>query len=274
MKKLGKLLLAGVCAFGLVGCGGSSDSNSDKTIKVGATRVPHAQILNDVVKGELEKEGYTLEVTEFTDYVTPNTSLEDGELDANYFQTLAYLEDQNSSRGMHLKAVAGVHYEAMAIYSKDLKALSDLKDGASLAVPNDAQNESRALELLAKNNLIELKEKDGLYNLQDISSNSHNYKIEELEAANLPNSLEDVDAAVVNGNYALESDLGSKANVLVSEDFNDEEAAPYINYLVVKDGNENTDKTKALVIAIQSDAVKDYVKKYNGAVVAKFTEGK
>ena len=272
MKKLGKLLLAGVCAFGLAGCGGNSD-NAEKTIKVGATAIPHAEILNDVVKSELEKDGYTLEVTEFTDYVTPNTSLEDGDLDANYFQTLAYLQEQNKERGLHLKAVAGVHYEAMALYSKNLKSLDDLEDGATIAIPNDGSNEARAIALLAKNNLIELKETDSLYTLESISSNPHNYKFEELEAANLPNNLDDVDIAVINGNYALEHDLGNTANVLTSEDFTEEEAAPYINYLVVKEGNEDSDKTKALIKAIQSDAVKDYVKKYNGAVVTEFTDG-
>ena len=161
MKKGIKLLLSAAFALSIVGCAGNSSSD-EKTIKVGATAIPHAEILNDVVKDELEKEGYTLEVTEFTDYVTPNTALEDGDLDANYFQTLAYLKEQNKERKLHLKAVAGVHYEAMALYSENLKSLDDLKDGATIAVPNDGSNESRALALLAKNNLIELND-DTLY---------------------------------------------------------------------------------------------------------------
>ena len=222
MKKGIKLLLSAAFALSIVGCAGNSSSD-EKTIKVGATAIPHAEILNDVVKDELEKEGYTLEVTEFTDYVTPNTALEDGDL-----------KEQNKERKLHLKAVAGVHYEAMALYSENLKSLDDLKDGATIAVPNDGSNESRALALLAKNNLIELND-DTLYTASSITSNPHNYKIEELEAANLPNNLPDVDVAVINGNYALEHNLGDSANVLLTESFTDEEAQPYINYLVVKE---------------------------------------
>lgn len=270
MKKGIKLLLSAAFALSIVGCAGNSSSD-DKTIKVGATAIPHAEILNDVVKDELEKEGYTLEVTEFTDYVTPNTSLEDGDLDANYFQTLAYLKEQNKERGLHLKAVAGIHYEAMALYSENLKSLDDLKDGATIAIPNDGSNESRALALLAKNNLIELND-DSLYTVSSISSNPHNYKFEELEAANLPNNLPDVDVAVINGNYALEHNLGDDANVLLTESFTDKEAAPYINYLVVKKGNEKTDKTKALKKALQSKEVKNYIKKYKGSVKDVFTD--
>ena len=214
MKKGLKLLLSAAFALSIAGCANGS-SNDDKTIKIGATAIPHAEILNDVVKDELEKEGYTLEVTEFTDYVTPNTSLEDGDLDANYFQTLAYLKEQNKERKLHLKAVAGIHYEAMALYSENLKSLDDLKDGATIAVPNDGSNESRALALLAKNNLIELND-DTLYTASSITANPHNYKIEELEAANLPNNLPDVDVAVINGNYALEHNLGDSTNVLLT----------------------------------------------------------
>ena len=221
MKKGLKLLLSAAFALSIAGCANGS-SNDDKTIKIGATAIPHAEILNDVVKDELEKEGYTLEVTEFTDYVTPNTSLEDGDLDANYFQTLAYLKEQNKERKLHLKAVAGIHYEAMALYSENLKSLDDLKDGATIAVPNDGSNESRALALLAKKNLIELND-DTLYTTSSITSNPHNYKIEELEAANLSNNLPDVDVAVINGNYALEHNLGDSANVLLTESFTDEE---------------------------------------------------
>ena len=235
MKKGIKLLLSAAFALSIVGCAGNSSSD-EKTIKVGATAIPHAEILNDVVKDELEKEGYTLEVTEFTDYVTPNTALEDGDLDANYFQTLAYLKEQNKERKLHLKAVAGVHYEAMALYSENLKSLDDLKDGATIAVPNDGSNESRALALLAKNN------------------------------------LPDVDVAVINGNYALEHNLGDSANVLLTESFTDEEAQPYINYLVVKEGNENTAKTKVLKKALQSKKVKNYIKKYKGSVKDVFTD--
>lgn len=269
MKRKLNLLCTVLVALTLVGC--SNGGNDEKTIKVGATAIPHAEILNEAVKDELDKQGYELEVVEFTDYVTPNTSLEDGDLDANYYQTLSYLQQQNEERGLHLKALAGVHYEAMAAYSKKIKNISGLKDGATIAVPNDAPNESRALALLAKNNLIELNN-DKLYTLTSIKANPHNYKIVELDAANLPNNLPDVDLAIINGNYALEHDLANTANILFSENFNDEEAKPYINYLVVKDGTENDEKIKALKKAIQSKKVEKYIEKYQGTVKTAFID--
>lgn len=270
MKKLLKVLLASSFVFAVAGC--SSTSEEDTTITVGATAVPHAAVLNDVVADILAEDGWTLEVTEFTDYVTPNTALEDEELDANYFQTLAYLEEQNEERSLSLVAVAGVHYEAMALYSNTVESLDDLEDGATIAVPNDGSNESRALALLAANGLIELEETDDLYTLESITSNPNNYEFAELEAANLPNNLEDVDAAVINGNYALDSGITETAYTIISEDFTDEEAAPYINYLVVKEGNEETDKTLALIEALQSDEVVEYFEEnYGNAVVAMFT---
>lgn len=274
MKKLSKLLVAGVLALGLVGCGGSSNSGTDeKTITVGATQVPHAQILNDVVKDKLAEDGWTLEVVEFTDYVQPNTALEEGELDANYFQTLAYMEEENKERGLHLVNVAGIHYEAMGVYSKDIKTLDELKSAShvSIAVPNDGTNELRALKLLEANGIIELvddaNESKGLANVKD----NKGVEIVELEAANITNNLTDVTAAVVNGNYALEADLANTANTLAAENFTTEEAAPYVNYLVVKEGSEDSEKTKALISALQSEEVKAYVStKYGSAVVATF----
>lgn len=213
-----------------------------------------------------------MDVVEFTDYVQPNTSLEDEELDANYFQTLAYMEEQNEERSLSLVAVAGIHYEAMALYSNILESLDDLEDGATIAIPNDGSNESRALALLAANGLIELEDTDDLYTLQSITSNPHNFEFAELEAANLPNNLADVDGAVINGNYALDSGITETAYTLVAEDFTDEEAAPYINYLVVKEGNEDPEKTQALIAALQSDEVKAYIEEqYGSSVVAKFT---
>lgn len=268
MKKLVKLLVAAATALALTACGGSS--TDDKTITVGATAVPHAEILNDVVKGLLEEEGWTLDVVEFTDYVQPNKSLEDEELDANYFQTLAYMEEVNQENGWHLKEVQGVHYEAMGVYSKDLKAISDLKDGDEVLIPNDGSNEDRALKLLAKAGLI-----DYTSNISDPESGVTNYnvkiKLTPLAAEEIANHLEDAAALVVNGNYALEAGLKDKSNVLTSEEFTTEEAAPYVNYLVVKEGNEETEKTKALIKAITSDEVKEYIsEKYGKAVVATF----
>ena len=263
MKKGLKLLLSAAFALSIAGCANGS-SNDDKTIKIGATAIPHAEILNDVVKDELEKEGYTLEVTEFTDYVTPNTSLEDGDLDANYFQTLAYLKEQNKERKLHLKAVAGIHYEAMALYSENLKSLDDLKDGATIAVPNDGSNESRALALLAKNNLIELND-DTLYTASSITANPHNYKIEELEAANLPNNLPDVDVAVINGNYALDAKVTDK--IITSEDSNSEAAKTYQNIIAVKESNKDNKAIKKLVEILKSDSTKKWIEKKFGVSV-------
>ena len=266
MKKGLKLLLSAAFALSIAGCANGS-SNDDKTIKIGATAIPHAEILNDVVKDELEKEGYTLEVTEFTDYVTPITSLEDGDLDANYIQTLAYLKEQNKERKLHLKAVAGIHYEAMALYSENLKSLDDLKDGATIAVPNDGSNESRALALLAKNNLIELND-DTLYTASSITANPHNYKIEELEAANLPNNLPDVDVAVINGNYALEANYTVKKDALAYEKSDSEAAKTNVNVIAEKEGYENSEKIKALVDVLKSDSIKKFInEKYDGAVI-------
>lgn len=269
MRNLLKLSLAlAAAAVALTGCGGTS--SGDKKITVGATAVPHAEILNDVVKDVLAKDGWELEVTEFTDYVQPNKSLEDDELDANYFQTLAYMQEVNEENDWHLKEVQGVHYEAMGIYSKDYKAISELKEGDEVLIPNDGSNEDRALNLLAKAGII-----DYTSNITDPESGINKYNVKvtitPLAAEEIANHLDDAKALVVNGNYALEAGLKDKSNVLISEEFTNEEAAPYINYLVVKEGNEETDKTKALIKAITSDEVKEYIaEKYGKAVVATF----
>jgi len=274
MKRITKSIIAVSFALALAGCGSSGTSTSsseDKTISIGVTPVPHAEIVNDVVKGLLEDEGWTLDVVEFNDYVQPNTSVEEGELDANYYQTINYLDEQNESRGFHLKAVAGIHLEPMGLYSKSLTSLDALEDGATIAIPNDGSNESRALKLLADNNLITLKDTDGLYTLESVDTNTKNFKFQELEAANLTRSLDDVDAAVINGNYALEADLSPAKDAIISESTDGEDAYKYINYLVVKEGNEETEKTKALEAALTSDEVKDYIDKtYEGSVIAAF----
>ena len=268
MKKLSKLFVAFAIILALTAC--ESSSNDEKTITIGATAVPHAQILNDVVKDVLKEDGWELDVVEFTDYVQPNKSLEDEELDANYFQTLAYMEEVNKENDWHLKEVQGVHYEAMGLYSKDLKDLSELKDGSEILIPNDGSNEDRALKLLAKVGLINYTS-----NVSDpesgITGYNVNVKLTPLAAEEIANHLEDADGLVVNGNYALEAKLKDKANVLTSEEFTTEEAAPYINYVVGKEGNEKSAKTKALVKAITSDKVKEYISKtYGKAVVGTF----
>ncbi|MBP3867202.1 MAG: MetQ/NlpA family ABC transporter substrate-binding protein [Eggerthellaceae bacterium] len=261
-----------VVAFGLAACGGNSASSAsassaasdDKVIKVGATPTPHAEILNDAVAPLVEAAGYKLEVVEFTDYVLPNTSTEDGELDANYFQHIPYLDDFNKEQGTHLVNVAGVHIEPMRIYAGKTSSLDDLADGAQVAVPNDTTNEARALLLLQTAGLIELNDPTDLAATpKDIKSNPKNLQFVEVEAATVPTVLQDVDIAVINTNYALGADLSSDL-ILLTEAGD----SPYVNVLVVKEGNESSEKTKVLVDAITSQDVKDYItKNYDGEVI-------
>lgn len=271
MKKLLKAFTAGALALSLAACGGSNSSSSDddKTIKVGATAVPHAMILNDVVKDVLAEDGWNLEVVEFSDYVQPNTAVEEGELDANYFATLTYLEDQNETRGLHLKAVAGIHYEPMTLFSKEYKDLSEIKDGDTIAIPNDFDNEKRALIFADAAGLIKYDADKAVdAPLDGIVENTKNIKFQEVEAANVPQVNDDVNGLIVNGNYALESNIKDRANNLLVE-VPDIEART--NYVAVKEGNEDSDKTKALVKAITSDKVKAYIEEnYGSAVVCVF----
>jgi len=274
-KSILSVVLAGVLALGLVGCGGTSNSTAketskeDKIIKVGVTPVPHKEIL-DVAIPLLEKEGYKVEVTEFNDYVQPNTALSDGDLDANYFQTLPYLEEQNKSRGLDLVSVAQIHLEPMGLYSKKIKSLSEIKDGATIAIPNDGSNESRALRVLSAAGLIKIKDGETI-TPKDITENPKKLKFSELEAASIPRALEDVDAAVINGNYAIGAGFNPSKDALTIEDKNLEAAKPYGNAIVVKKGNENTEKTQALKKALTSAEVKKFIEeKYNGSVIPVF----
>ena len=201
LKKLLGLTLVGVISSALlVGCS-SAGKEEDKTIKVGASPTPHAEIL-EVVKPLLEEKGYTLEVVEFDDYVLPNTSLADGELDANFFQHIPYLEETNKEKDLKLTYTAKIHIEPMGIYSEKHDSLDDLKDGAKISVPNDATNEARALQLLADNGIIEVADKE-LITAKDITKNPKNIEIVEVDAAQVPSTLQDVDFAVINTNYAL-----------------------------------------------------------------------
>ena len=267
-------------AIALAGCGAGSastgtSSTGDKVIKVGATAVPHAEILNDVVKDVLADAGWTLEVTEFTDYVTPNTALEDGSLDANYFQTLGYMNNQNEENGLHLAAAVGVHIEPMGIYSAKIESLDDLADGATISCPNDVDNLDRALRLLVQKGLLKDPGTDEHASETTFNGNAelnpHGYVITPVEAANVPNTLADVDVAVVNGNYALEAGLPASHPALDIEEFDKDTTIARTNFLVVKQGNEETEKTKALVEAITSDEVQAYIEDtYKGAVIASF----
>lgn len=278
MKKAIRTLAAAFLAATLAGCsGGSSASGApaeDKTITVGATPVPHAEILNDVLKDVLAKDGWTLEVTVFNDYVQPNTAVEEGELDANYFQTLGYMNGENQDRGLHLVAVAGVHIEPMGLYSEKITNLSDLADGAEIAVPNDKDNESRALSLLVAKGLLNdpgtevLTETDFNGNAD---TNPHDYKITPIEAASLPRTLADVDGAVINGNYALEADLPATHPALFIEEFDADTTVRRTNWIVVKEGNEKSEKIQALCKAIQSEKVQKFIDEtYKGAVITSF----
>ena len=264
-KAIGILLTAALIAGVFSGCGSKSD---DKTIKVGACVTPHSEILNSV-KDKLAEEGWDLEVVEYNDYVLPNTALEDGELDANYFQHKPYLDDFNEENGTHIVGVASVHFEPMAIYAGKTAALDDVADGASVAVPNDTTNEARALLLLEAQGLISLNEDAGVQaTVLDITDNPYNLEIKELEAAQVAKSIQDVDFAVINGNYAIEAGLTDPLAVEASDSL---AAETYANLIAVKEGNEDSEKTKALVDAVLSDDVRDYINEnYQGAVVPVF----
>ncbi len=268
------LLAALLATLAFTGCSsdsGTSEESEDKTITVAASPTPHAEILNNAVAPILEEEGYTLEVKEFTDYVQPNTVTEAGEVDANYFQHRPYLENFNEEQGTHLVEVAGVHFEPMGIFSSSVESLDDVAEGAVVAVPNDATNEARALLLLEQEGLIEVDDEAGINaTINDITSNPKNLEFEELEAANLPNLLEDVSIAVINGNYALAADFTMDDALAVEA--NDSLAADtYTNVIVVKDGNQDSEKIKALAEACNSDEVRDYITdNYQGSVVAVF----
>ena len=251
MKKTIAAILAGaLCLTALTACGGSktdsaaADSSSaaagdDKTITVGATPTPHAEILN-AAKDALEAEGYTLNVVEFTDYVQPNTALVDGDLDANYFQHTPYLNNFNKENGTDLAAAFDMHYEPFGIYAGKTASIEELKDGASIAIPNDGSNET-----------------------------PKNLDIQEIAAEQLPRSLADVDLAVINGNYALQADLNAAEDSLITE--NPDYAKVYVNVVACRSGEENSDKIQALKKALQSDDVKKYVDEtYKGAVVTVF----
>ncbi len=266
-KRFAVIVLALALVLSLTACGGAKDA---KTITVGATPAPHAEIL-EIVKDILAEEGYNLVVREFDDYVLPNEAVEDGSIDANYFQHITYLNDFNASSGTHLVSVAGIHYEPFGIYAGKCSSLAELPDGAQIAVPNDGTNEARALLLLQQEGLIKLKDGVGLSATKsDIVENPHNYEIVELEARLLPTTLQDVDVAVINGNYAI--DAGLKVSEALAVEAADGAAAEaYVNVLAVREGNENNEAILALVKALQSEAVREFIANtYDGAVVPLF----
>lgn len=277
MQKLFKFALAfGLLAF--IGCGDTADKKGgeanasannasavSQTITVGATPVPHAEIL-EFVKADLANEGFELVVKEFNDYVQPNLATDSGELDANFFQHIPYLEEFNKNKGTALVSVAGIHLEPMGVYSRKHSSFTIVSDGVSIAVPNDPTNESRALDIIAKTGVVTFKE-SALKTPLDIVSNPKNIVFKELEAAQMPRALDDTDFAVINSNFAMAAGLKPTEDSLVMED----KSSPYVNVLVVKAGNEESAKTKALIKALQSEKVKAFIaEKYQGAVVPAF----
>lgn len=239
----------------------------DKVIRVGATPVPHAEIL-EFAKAILAEEGIQLEIVEFTDYVTPNLALDDGSIDVNFFQHLPYLESFNKDHGLDLISVAKIHVEPFGLYSTKIDSIDELPDRGVIAVPSDPSNEGRALLLLANKGYIELDAENELEATPfDISSNPKNLKFKELEAAQLPRVLPDVTAAFINTNYALEAGLNPLEDALIIEG----DESPYANILVVKRENQNDELVQALIKVMKSEEIRNFIlEKYKGAVVPVF----
>ena len=275
MKKFLALTLALVLCLGLFAACGEKEPTPDTPetvkLKVGATPAPHAELLEQA-KPILAEKGIELEIVQFNDYIQPNTAVEDGDLDANYFQHKPYMNEFNELNGTHLVAVGDIHYEPYGLYPGKVKAIADLPDGAQIAVPNDGTNEARALLLLEAQGLIKIKEGVGLTATKlDIVENAKNLDIVEMEAAQLPRVLDSVDMAVINGNYALLAGLNAGTDAIATEDASSVSAQTYANILVVKEGNQGSAKIQALVKALTSPEVKDFIAKtYSGAVVAIF----
>ena len=269
MKKTIAIILTLVLALSLVACGGPKAD--DKTITVAASPTPHAEILK-VAAEVLAKDGWTLEIKEYTDFVQPNNVVEDGEIDANYFQHVPYLNQFNTDNGTHLVSVAMVHYEPFGIYAGTKNAIADLAEGDKIAIPNDGSNRARALLLLEAQGIIKLKDGVGMDATDlDIVENPLNLEIVQMEAAQIANVRDSVALAVINGNYALQAGLNAGTDALAVEDAESISATTYANVLVVKEGNEQSEKIQALIKAVLSEEVKAYINDtYSGAVVPIF----
>ncbi|MEO3867764.1 MetQ/NlpA family ABC transporter substrate-binding protein [Nonomuraea sp. B12E4] len=260
-------------ALSLAACGTSPSATSgpaaesaDTVLKVGASPVPHGEILDFVKKNLAPAAGLKLEIVEFTDYVQPNVQLDEGRLSANFFQHKPYLDDFNASKGTKLSFVTPVHLEPLGLYSKKITNVSALASGATVALPNDATNLGRALKLLADNGIVKLKDGAGTTATErDVVQNPKNLRFEPLEAAQLPRSLEDVDAAVINGNYAIEAGLKPASQALVLEK---SAGNPYVNGLVVQAGHEKDANIVTLGKLLRDQRVKDFIQqKYQGSVI-------
>ncbi|MVP01083.1 MetQ/NlpA family ABC transporter substrate-binding protein [Paenibacillus lutrae] len=249
------------------GGSGSGSAPKEVTLKVGASAVPHAEILESV-KDKLKAEGVTLEVKVFTDYILPNTQLSEKQLDANFFQHQPYLDQFNKDKGTKLTSVGGVHIEPFGGYSRKVKSVDEIKDGATVAIPNDPSNGGRALALLEKSGLIKLKEGVGVTGTaKDITENKKNLKIRELEAAMLPRVLDEVELALINTNYALEAKLVPAKDALFIEDKN----SPYVNIIASREDNKNAEAVQKLIKALQTPEVKKFIEdKYQGSIIPAF----
>jgi len=271
------LLLAGsilsACQNQPAAVTGSSAPAENKTIKIGASPSPHAEIL-EKVKPVIEAQGYTLEIIEFTDYKQPNYALADGSLDANYFQHVPYLRNMAENEKLDIASAGGIHYEPMGVFPGRTTSLANLQDGAKIAVPNDGTNEGRALWLLDSIGLITMKPDAGFEcTILDIAENPRNFEIIEMEAAQIPRSLDSVDLGVINGNYALMAELNVTEHALAKEEADSRAAGTYVNVIAVRKGDENGEKATALLSALQSDEVKTFIEeKYKGAVIPRFGE--
>ncbi|TFV52848.1 MetQ/NlpA family ABC transporter substrate-binding protein [Blastococcus sp. TF02A-35] len=265
------VLAAAAMTAMLAACGGGDAelSGADEPLRVGASPVPHAEILRFIDENLAEEAGLDLEIKEFTDYIQPNVALDDGSLDANYFQTIPYLEQQEASAGYDFQALDPVHIEPLGIYSESLTDLADLPDGATVAIPNDPTNAARALRLLEANDLITLADTgDTAPTSLDIEENPKNLEVSEVEAAQVPRSLADVDIAVINGNYAIEADLVPAEDALALEEG---EGNPNANLLVVRTGDEDDERIQKLEELLHSDEVRQFIEEtYEGAVLAAF----
>ena len=294
-KKIGVLVASLALAFGLVACGGQkaetkaesekqTEAASEKAgetekatekaeagetvkIKIGATPSPHAEIL-EAAKDALKKKGVEIEIVTYNDYVQPNLATDQGEIDANYFQHLPYLEEFNKEKNTKVVSVGKIHYEPFGIYAGQSKDLKEIKDGAKIAVPNDTTNEARALLLLQDNGIIKLKDGAGLTaTKQDVVENPHNIELYEVEAAQIPRSLDSVDFACMNGNFALQANL-KPSDALVVEKADSEAAQTYANIIAVAEKNKDAEWAKTLVEVLQSKEIQDFInKKYDGGVV-------
>ena len=268
MKKLIAAALTGALVLGTVGTSVVFAADDDKTITVAASETPHSEIL-EAAKPILEEEWYDLEVTVFDDYVQPNEVVESGDFDANYFQHIPYLNSFNEEKGTHLVNAGGIHYEPFGIYPGTKSSLDDIADGDTIAVPNDTTNEARALLLLQDNGIIKLKDGAGLEaTVNDIEENPYNVEIVELAAEQVARVAEETSYIVLNGNYALQAGYSVSKDALAYETSDSEAAKTYVNVIAVKEGNENSDKIKALVDVLKSDEIKDFInEKYDGAVI-------